>query len=64
MSAESLETLLDSRAVAAILGVTTRTLRNIVRRGGLPVVRVGGSVRFDPQDIRDYIERSKGAGHA
>lgn len=49
--------------VAELLRVSERTVRSMVRRGDLPCVRIGrGSVRFDPADIRAFIEKRRQAG--
>lgn len=55
-----LETLLTYRQAGEMLQITERTVRNLVSRGEFPVVRVGGSVRIDPADLRAYIDRCKG----
>lgn len=54
-----LERLLSYREVADILGLTDRTVWELVRKGELQNVRVGRSVRVDPADLRRYIDLSK-----
>lgn len=56
---QPLSPLLTSREAASILGITERTLRTYARRGEIPVVRLGSSVRFDPHDLRAFIDRAK-----
>ena len=51
--------LLTYREVAEVLGVTDRTVWELVRKGELRNVRVGRSVRVDPADLRKFIEDSK-----
>jgi len=55
----SLEPLLTYRQVAELLGVTDRTVWELVRKGELKKVQVGRSVRVDPVDLRQFIEDSK-----
>ena len=55
MSIETVE-LLNARQVAKILNISTRTLWRLKSAGKLPqAVRVGGSVRWHPQDITEMI---------
>lgn len=54
--------LLTYREAGEILGVTERTIWTFVNRGELPAVRFGRSVRIDPVDLREFIERSKNGG--
>jgi len=54
-----LEPLLTYRQVAELLGVTDRTVWELVRKGELKKVQVGRSVRVDPVDLRQFIEDSK-----
>ena len=49
--------LLKLSEVAAALDVTPST----VHRLPLPSIRIGKSLRFDPQDVRRFIESSKEA---
>lgn len=54
-----LEPLLKESAAAQILGVCERTLRKERQAGRLPFVMVRGSIRYSPDDLRAYIERSR-----
>lgn len=56
---DSIEPLLNYAETAKILRVDVRTLRTMVSDGDLPVVRFRGTVRFDPVDVRRFIESSK-----
>jgi excisionase family DNA binding protein len=53
--------LLDASATAERLGVSVETLRRLVSAGSIPVVRFGprGHLRFDADDVQDFITRSK-----
>ena len=40
---------------AEILNVSVKTVRRLIERQQLRVVRIGGSVRIDPVDLQDLI---------
>ena len=44
--------------LAAILGVDDKHIYRMAARGQLPSFRVGGAVRFDPQEVAKWL-RSK-----
>ena len=52
--------LVDIHTASKLLNVCPRTIRNLTRRGELPVVRIGSSVRYRPQDLTDFIQRQVG----
>jgi excisionase family DNA binding protein len=41
---------------AEYLGVSRATVERLVYRGELPMVKVGGSTRYDVDDLDDYVE--------
>jgi len=45
--------------VAKYLRVSLKTIFNL-RKRGLPYVQLGGAVRFVPQEIKDYLTKSRG----
>jgi excisionase family DNA binding protein len=52
--------VLDAGPVPAALRThTERTVRAIIARGDLRVVRFGRSVRIDPTDLRAFIDGAK-----
>jgi hypothetical protein len=52
--------LLNSKRAAALLGVSERTLERLRMDGEGPVyLKFGLTVRYDPVDLRDWIERRK-----
>jgi excisionase family DNA binding protein len=51
--------LWTTQEVAKFLHVSLKTVFNL-RKRGLPYVQLGGAVRFVPQEIRDYLTRSRG----
>lgn len=60
---ESIERLLLApRDAAKALSVSTRTLWTFTQAGEIPVIRIGRSVRYDPHDLKAWIDRVKAAG--
>lgn len=53
------ERLLDVDEVADSLGVTKRFVRRLVAERRIPFVKVGKFVRFDPVEIRLWIDRQR-----
>lgn len=53
------EPLMTVDDVAAKLRVSSKTVRNWVFRGKLPSVKLGGAVRFDRNEIEEWIEEQK-----
>jgi excisionase family DNA binding protein len=57
----ALEPLLTVTAVCELLGISKPTLYRVINAGELATIRVGSSPRFSPDDVRDYLERSREA---
>jgi excisionase family DNA binding protein len=56
--------MLSVRAVAERLGVSQRTVRNLIDRGKLPASKIGigrGVPRVDPADLKRFQKQSAGA---
>jgi len=51
--------LWTTERVAKYFHVSLKTVFNL-RKKGLPYVQLGGAVRFVPQEIRDYLVKSRG----
>ena len=51
--------LLTTRQTARMLAISERSLYSLTKAGDLPAVRIGRSVRYDPADIRAWIESAK-----
>lgn len=51
--------LLTIGQTAEALAVCERTVWLMTRRGDLPAVKIGRAVRYDPADVRAFIERQK-----
>ena len=49
---------LSIKELAAFIGVSTDTIRRAVRKGEIPVTRVGTAYRFDLPQVRDQMERN------
>ena len=56
----NLQRLLSKREAAELLGVSERTVDNYRSAGRLRAVKIGpGAVRFDPCDLRAFIDEAK-----
>lgn len=51
--------LMKPKQAADWLQVSDRTLRTLTKAGKIPAVRVGKQTRFDPDDLRRYVDGSK-----
>jgi excisionase family DNA binding protein len=51
--------LLTLSEVAKFLAISERSVKRLVGRRGLRCVRIGRSVRFDPSDVRRWVEARK-----
>ena len=49
---------LSIKELAAIIGVSTDTIRRAVRKGEIPATRVGTAYRFDLHQVRHQMERN------
>jgi excisionase family DNA binding protein len=47
------------REAAEALKISERSLWDLTKRGQIPVVRLGRSVRYDPRDLAAWIEQQK-----
>jgi excisionase family DNA binding protein len=55
--------LLTPREAAATLSISERTLWAVTApRGPLPAVRIGRAVRYDPPDLRRWIDGQRQTG--
>jgi excisionase family DNA binding protein len=59
-----IEPLLDADAVAAWLGFKPSTIRQWVKTGDIPFVKVGRATRFRREDIEGWIAPGKEASSA
>lgn len=58
---ENREEALNVRQVAELLGVSDKHIYELAAQGKLPAFRVGKAVRFDPQDVADWLRKRKPA---
>lgn len=49
--------LLNRNQIAKFLGVSPRTVSNMVRQRRIPVIKFGGTVRFDPVRVRRALDK-------
>ena len=49
--------LFTTKQIANYIGVCPRTISNMVRERRIPVIKFGGSVRFDPIKVRQALEK-------
>jgi excisionase family DNA binding protein len=59
-SPESDEDLWTTEHVAKYLHVSLKTVFNLRKKKGMPFVKVGGAVRFVPQEIKDHLLINRG----
>jgi len=52
--------LLKAPDAARALAISPRKLWELTAGGDIPVVRIGRSVRYDPSDLRAWIDDRKG----
>ena len=49
--------LFTREQIADYIGVSSRTISNMVRQRRIPVIKFGGSVRFDPSRVLKALEK-------
>ena len=59
-----LEQLLTINDVGRVLGISRGSVYALIRSGELVPIRVGERARFDPADVREYLERRREAERA
>jgi len=57
-----MESMLTARQVAELLGVHENWVYDHAASGDLPSYKIGGSRRFDPEELRDWIEQQRENG--
>jgi excisionase family DNA binding protein len=48
--------------VADRLGISRRTLDDLEAKGEIQAIQVGGQVRYEPQEVADFIRRNRREG--
>jgi excisionase family DNA binding protein len=51
--------LLPINSAAEYLGVSRATVQRLVHRGELAIVKIGGSTRYDVDDLDGYIDSNR-----
>lgn len=51
--------LVDVPTAAKMLSICSKTLWALTDSGQITAVRIGRSVRYDPDDLREFIRRTK-----
>jgi excisionase family DNA binding protein len=54
--------LLSAKDVAARLGISERTARQMIADGTLPSLKTGGLTKVQPSALDEYVARQKGVG--
>ena len=49
--------LLNRKQIADYIGVSERTISNMMRKRLIPVIKIGKSVRFDPTKVRKALDK-------
>ena len=49
--------LYNRREIADYIGVSERTISNMMRQRRIPVIKIGKTVRFDPLKVRKALEK-------
>jgi excisionase family DNA binding protein len=47
----------NRKQLADYLGVSERTISNMMRQRRIPVIKFGGTVRFDPVSVRKALKK-------
>ena len=48
---------LNRQQIAKFLGVSVRTISNMIQQRRIPFIKFGGTVRFDPVKVRKALEK-------
>ena len=48
----------STEEAAEMLGVCSRTVRNLTKRGELPVIRIAGCVRYSREELIEFVRQS------
>lgn len=57
-----MESMLTARQVAELLGVHENWVYDHAASGDLPSYKIGGTRRFDPEELHDWIEQRRENG--
>jgi excisionase family DNA binding protein len=51
--------LVDIEAAAGLLSITVRHMRRFVAEETIPYLKIGGSLRFDKEELRKWVEKRR-----
>jgi excisionase family DNA binding protein len=51
--------LIDIEAAAELLSVSVRHVRRFVAENTIPYLKIGGSLRFDKEELRNWIDQRR-----
>lgn len=54
-----LPVLMDAVLVARLFGCNENKVRQMARNGELPCFKIGRDLRFDKNEIKEYLERKR-----
>ena len=54
-TAQAVPQYLDRRAIAALFGISPRTVDVWMHKRLIPFLKIGKTVRFDPADVREHL---------
>jgi excisionase family DNA binding protein len=55
----SLPELLNRKTGARLIGVSIKTLDNLMDQGKLPYIKVGRQIKIHPNDLQSFISRNR-----
>jgi excisionase family DNA binding protein len=53
-----LNRLLTIETLAETLAKTPLAIRGLIRRKQIPFIKIGASIRFDPEDVQGWLARN------
>jgi excisionase family DNA binding protein len=59
-----LPTFLKADDIATAFGIDRKSVYRLAADGRLPAIRLGGALRFDPADVRAFIDAGRKGGAA
>lgn len=54
---EAADGVMDVKPVAELLGVTGKTIYDLVKKGRIPCFHVGSAVKFDPLTLAHWVSK-------
>ena len=54
--------LLTAKEASQALAVSEKTLWTYTRKYNIPVVKIGSAIRYDPEDLKRFIQSRKETG--